>query len=363
MRRKENMNIFYDYQSIFRQRLGGVSRYHSELYRRINQFPGTTAFCKVFGSPNIYFEDILGYKSYDKYGYDWWFLDKANKISNMFEIRHKKYDIIHPTWYSPKAYDKSSKAKYVITIHDMIHEIYKGNLTGDIEGKRFWIHQADNIIAVSENTKKDILFYYPEINPEKITVIPLGTDKNIIPKQPIYQLPHRYILYVGGRDYEYKNFKRFLRVSTKILREYEDVDLLIVGGGDLNQFESQYLTDNKVNLRVHNVSADDQELAYIYRYAECFIYPSIYEGFGIPILEAFTNECPVVCSKASSFPEVAGEATLYFEPESDEDMYEKISQILTKPNMRKGLITKGLEQLELFSWDTMAEKTMNVYNK
>ena len=234
---------------------------------------------------------------------------------------------------------------------------------GDIEGKRFWIYKADDIIAVSHNTKKDILKFYPDINPEKITVIPVSTNKDILQKQPMFELPKKYFLYVGGRSYDYKNFGRFFNVAMKILKNNEEIHLLIVGGEKLEGKEKEILERTGVEKRVHVVSASDNELAYIYERAECFIHPSLYEGFGVTILEAFTNRCPVVCSDASSFPEVAEDAAIYFDPMSEESMYEKIMQVLSSDTLKNKLRENGIEQLKKFSWDTMVQETMEVYKK
>lgn len=355
------MNIFYDYQSIFRQHFGGVTRYHYELYKELSEMQGIQVRCQCYGSPNYYFKDILGYRPIRNYYGMLGFFYHLNRITNSRQIASKKYDVIHPTWYDPYCFYKKKKGQYVITIHDMIHEKFPGFPAWEVEGKKFWIYHADKIIAVSENTKKDILDIYPDIDEDKITVVYHG--RNVLPPpKPVYTISDTYLLYVGGRGYAYKNFFIVLKAMKIIIEKYKDLKLICVGGGAFSEREKELIQELNLDGYIHQMQATDEELAYLYSNALCLVYPSYYEGFGFPILEAFSCNCPIVLSNATSLPEIAGNAVLYFEPFDMEEMIEHIFSLLEHPSKREDLIEKGKARLELFSWNKTAMETLDVYN-
>lgn len=353
------MNIFYDYQSIYRQKFGGVSRYHYELYVELAKMQGINVKCQCYRSPNYYFKDILGYYSTKKhYGLPDIYCH-LNKITNWQQIMFGSYDIIHPTWYDPYCFVKKNKGKYVITIHDMIHEKFPGFPVYETENKRYWIHQADKIIAVSENTKKDILDIYPEIDKEKISVVYHGCNKLPLPKA-VNGLPKTYLLYVGQRGYSYKNFNVVLQAMKVILEKSPEQRLICAGGGDFTDEEKSLIRNLGLEDYVQQMRVTDEELAYLYSHAWCLVYPSLYEGFGFPILEAFMCQCPVILSHSSSLPEVAGDAALYFEPHDVNMMVDDILS-LSEQSLREELIQKEKERVKLFSWRKTAVETLKVY--
>ncbi len=136
---------------------------------------------------------------------------------------------------------------------------------------------------------------------------------------------------------------------------------MCTGGGKFSNYEIEQFKELGISKQVLQFNLDDDSLAYFYKNALAFIFPSLYEGFGIPVLESFACGCPVVCSNVSSLPEIAGEAACYFDPYSEESIKNSVVKILTDSNLREELINKGYEQLKKFSWQKTAEQTKKIY--
>ena len=254
---------------------------------------------------------------------------------------------------------KSDSVKNILTIHDFIYELY-----GKGYGK--WIHllqkekslkKADAIICVSKNTKKDLLKFHPWIDKNIVKVIYNGVDKNIF--FPINTTnSFLFLLFVGGRNV-HKNFQFTLNLMTN--DKMKSIKLIVVGGGEFNKDEMKFINDNDLKDRIiHKTGVDDRELNLLYNEALALIYPSFYEGFGIPPLEAMSAGCPVICSKTSSLPEVVGEAGLYIDVNNYESALPHI-KVLLNQNQRQAIIAKGTKQASKFSWKKTACQTINLY--
>lgn len=354
----DNIRIYYDYQSIFRQKFGGVTRYHYELYNELNKYENIDIGINVIGSPNYYFKDILGYSPVQNYHGLKGMCYRANKLVNNYNIYFGKYDIIHPTWYNKYCFFKKNKGKYVVTIHDMIHEKFPGFPQWEIEGKKFWLYNSDKIIAVSNNTKNDILELYPNIPEEKIAVVYHGRNK-LIKKNDRLDIKYDYVLYVGSRNAIYKNFESVLYALRKLISKGIGVKLFCAGGGFFTDKEKELIHKLGLEMWVEQKNVSDSQLAHLYANAKCFVYPSKYEGFGFPLLEAFQEHCPVIAYNATSLPEIAGDAALYFK--EDDELENKMEMILCDENLCKSLIEKESIRLEKFSWKKTAKKTLEVY--
>ena len=226
-----------------------------------------------------------------------------------------------------------------------------------IQNKRRLVSEADHIIAVSENTKRDIVEILGA-DPNKISVVYHGY-KPITEPSP--QLFDRYILYVGERK-GYKNFMPWL-TAIRPLFELDKSLKVVCTGGAFTQAEQFVFAEWGITDRILHIQANNAQMASLYRHALCFVYPSLYEGFGIPILEAFANGCPVCLSNASCFPEVAAEAALYFNPNDADSMYSTMKELLDSKALREELCTKGTERSNDFSIERMVEQTCNVYRK
>jgi glycosyltransferase involved in cell wall biosynthesis len=280
-----------------------------------------------------------------------------------FERFRKKtdYDIFHHTYFADCKKKKGTKD--IITVHDFTHEKYQKVFSGldkTVEAKKTAIKNADGIICISNSTKKDLLSLY-DIPEEKIRVIYHGNSLNYkVTEEPIFKKP--YLLYVGDRR-AYKNFNLVLsafKISDFIKNNFY---LYCFGGGGFKDKEKSLINEFGLNGRIFQMEGSDKELTNAYKYAEVFIYPSLYEGFGIPLLEAMHYGCPIVASDASCFPEIAGDAAIYFNPESVEDLILKIENVINDSESKNQLVKNGYEREKRFSWKKCADETYEFYKK
>ena len=288
---------------------------------------------------------------------------RLNKLKSIFDIR-KNYDIIHPTYYDPYVLGRY-KGKLILTVHDMIHERYADTYFKHdlytVQHKKKMIQAADRIIAISESTKRDLLEFFPELDPSKISIIYHGASMKAddIHAGEFSRMDGRnYILFVGAR-WIYKNFKRFVKAVIPVLETHKDLHVFCSGGGAFKADELDMF--GEYSSRFHQGGLNDDELAAAYKNALCFVFPSEYEGFGIPLLEAFACNCPVVCSGTTSLPEVAGDAAEYFDPLNVDDISAKISKVIDDETLRTNMKSRGRERLKLFDWDKTARETLECY--
>jgi glycosyltransferase involved in cell wall biosynthesis len=257
------------------------------------------------------------------------------------------------------------KTPLIVTVYDMVHEIFSDEYVNldkrIIRNKRALLKRANHIIAISENTKKDIINIYG-IDSQKISVIYLGNSLICWNNQKRLNLPDKYILYVGHR-WIYKNFDMFIKAVSKLLIE-KDLKIVCAGGSDFYHKEIELMNKLKIrNKIVFQPIKNDENLSECYARAEAFIYPSKYEGFGIPILEAFANGCPVIASNTSSLPEIAKDGAIYFNPDSEKSIEFSVNKVLSNGKLRRQLISAGKKRLNNFSWDKTAEETADVYKR
>jgi len=277
------------------------------------------------------------------------------------KIMHSNdYDILHPTFFNPYSI-RYTKKPYVITVHDLIVFKYpelckdnriKYNMTECIKN-------AGRIISISENTKKDLVEIL-NIPSDKIDVIYHGFSK---PAPAIVDdNPHgRYILYVGTRT-GHKNFMLLANAFKHLLTSDRELQLVCIGLPFTEQ-EMSELTKMGVINNTKVLSVDEKTLNQLYTHTLAFVYPTKYEGFGMPVLEAFANNCPVCLSYAGSLPEVAGKAGIYFNPDDQDSLLEAIKKTIYDPAFSRSMICAGIEQLKSFSWNTCAKQTIQCYQK
>jgi len=353
------MKVFYDYQA-FLQRYGGVSRYFVSLINEFEKNKTIETLLPYYYSNNVYYPKKKDLFNIDFKGKTKIFKHLNKKISINY-LKNKQFDLFHPTYFDPY-FLKFYEDNFVITIHDMIHERFPNFLSDKKtkEYKKLLALKSKKIIAVSENTKKDILSFYKEIPEKKIEVVYHATDLTYQESPPIIREP--YILYVGER-HTYKNFLFFLSSIKDILIQ-ENISLVCAGGPPFTKSEIKYSTDQNIDERIKHVTiSSDTGLANLYHYALAFCYPSLYEGFGIPILEAFNCGCPVLLSNTSCFPEIAHDAALYFDPQNSESIKETLTFVLKNKSYRDVLIQKGYQRISFFSWEKSSYLTANIYNK
>jgi glycosyltransferase involved in cell wall biosynthesis len=275
-----------------------------------------------------------------------------------------KPDIVHETYYSPRpAY--GTWVPRVLTVYDMIHERFRENFSSSdpvAANKRAAILRADHIFCISENTRRDLLDAYP-IPGQRITVTYLAADD--LPAAEIAAPGHGsdapFLLYVGSRR-GYKNFAGLLRAYASSSWLKNNFRMVCFGGGDFSFEERSVFGSLGLNHdHVLHLSGGDDRLSRVYRDAAIFIYPSLYEGFGIPLLEAMSLGCPIACSRTSSIPEVAGAAGEYFDPVDVESIQQAIEHVLQSSGRRNELIAIGHRQRQQFSWGRCAEGTLQGY--
>ncbi|MEC9209121.1 MAG: glycosyltransferase family 1 protein [Bacteroidota bacterium] len=303
-------------------------------------------------------------------------LDRALKVywrskSIVKDLCTNKIDIYHGLSNElPLGIEKTS-IKTIVTIHDLIFIRYP-HLFKDIDSKIYYkkfksaCKRADKIIAVSEQTKKDIIdfFFIPE---EKITVVYQGCNtifQSKVPKhkkQPTitkYNLPKDYLLYVSTIE-ERKNLLTLLQM----LKELPEQKLVVIGNGRSYKIKClKFIAENKLADRVMFFSELSlEEMAVIYQSAGIMIYPSIFEGFGIPILEALFSKIPVITSKEGCFCEAGGPHSKYIDPLSVVDMKEAIIEIQNSAELQNNMIKKGFEYAQNFTDNKIAANLMQVY--
>ncbi|XME01254.1 glycosyltransferase family 4 protein [Lachnospiraceae bacterium C1.1] len=359
------MRILYDYQALFMQKYGGVSRYFYEIINGMRKdYPQDKININAAISINYYFKDEIRMRERRlKHANDMVNNSKVYASLLSAAIINKPYDIIHPTFcyddYLYKYPGLLKKSKIIVTIHDMIHERFGIDET-TIAAKKRSLERADGIIAVSEYTKKDMLEIYPNLANKAIKVIYHGSSMKASKGMLNIKLPERYLLFVGQRA-DYKNFKLLIEAMNELKDEFKDLKVLVSGGGDFSSDEIAMIRKYGMTDLFIKKNLDDNELAHAYRNAAAFVYPSKYEGFGIPILEAYSENCPVLLSNSSCFPEIAGDAGIYFDPDDHNSLADAIRQILGDEEKKNNLIEKGKLRLERYSWEKASKETRDFY--
>lgn len=363
------MKVLYDYQA-FLQRYGGVPKYFVEI---LKYFPKEVYDISVLLSDNQQLLEASELKDvWSLFGGKQFFGKTrlyiyVNRLYTYYKMNQGKFDIFHPTLYNPYANKILGKSKkMVVTIHDLnyfvIPELYSDLNVNKLpyNYQKEIIDRADHIVSISENTRKDIINIFGVDN-SKITTVYHGicSPIDLSNKDRIYS--RKYILYVGTRAL-YKNFNGCIKAFSYLVKKYDDIDLVCTGL-PFSRKEMQMLDDYGVLNKVSLIGATEEQMALLYRDAEFFIYPSFYEGFGMPILEAMLYKCPVVLSNTSCFPEIAGNAGCYFDPYSVESILFAMEKILTDTDYRCDIIKKGCNRVKSFSWKKSAEEHMKIYNK
>jgi glycosyltransferase involved in cell wall biosynthesis len=226
---------------------------------------------------------------------------------------------------------------------------------------------AKKVFTISQSSKNDIINEY-KLNPEDVIVTYPGIkplkNQNLVSMdilQKKFGIPKKFILFVGTIQPR-KNIGALIEAFSKIAQKNKETDLVIVGKkGWL--FEPIFKLPQKIQIenRVHFLDfVNDEDLASLYKNAICFVLPSLYEGFGLPVLEAMQRGCPVITSNVSSLPEAGGNAALYVDPKDTDDIAKKIAQLINDDKLRKDLIKKGYEHLKMFSWEKSAKETLSI---
>jgi len=362
------MKIFFDHQAFSNQEFGGISRYYTELINGINNTTDNNAYLSLLFSNNIHLKEASiktkNFFSNINLHKKTLLMYRINNVYTKLNLRKTEYDIFHATYYDSYFLPYLKQKPFVITFLDMIHEKLSMQFEELAQNKTI-IHQkkliaerADKIIAISESTKQDIIDLL-NIDPNKIDVVYLANSLKNKETNNYTLNTSPYLLFVGSRRH-YKNFQGMLRSLCRLLNKYK-LKIICAGGGDFSKEEKQLIHSFGINRWVEYIPVNDQILPKLYEQAQAFIFPSLYEGFGIPVLEAFACNCPCILSNVSSLPEIAGDAALYFDPVQPDSIAFSVERILLDTSLRNDLIQKGKKQLSKFSWRATVENTIKLY--
>lgn len=356
----------------------GVGRYLRNLIKNL----------QVLDSTNQYFILLLK-KDYNEFketknfkkvlaDFRWYGFAEQFKLPKL--LKQLKLDLVHfPHFNVPIFYT----GNFVVTIHDLIHQHRNMGRATTLDPFRSKLKQIgyrkvfkvatrkSQKILVPSTSVKQLLINEWNVAKEKIVITPEGVDDDILEavekigredsKKVLnkFKIKKPFIFYVGNA-HPHKNIEGLIKVFRQLKDKYRHLSLVLSG---YDHFFWQRLKEqNRHEGIIYTGFITDEELVALYKVAEAFVLPSFEEGFGIPVLEAMACSCPTVSSNAGSLPEVGGEAALYFNPASPDDMAEKISQVLDNGKLRKQMIKKGLKRYKNFSWKDLAEKTLEVYS-
>jgi glycosyltransferase involved in cell wall biosynthesis len=367
------MRILYDGEIYRMQPAGGINRYFASI---IGGLPADFTPSLLVGERRavnypahprlkVYFR---GRRRLDSISYRLsLLLSRAEDRAVSTLSRGWGFDLAHPTYYTLLTGRdvREYRCPVVLTVWDMIHELFAGTMDPsgrNAEEKRRAMFAADALICISENTKNDLLNRYPALE-GKVRVTHLATSLNADMSHGPELIPARpYFLYVGSRS-SYKNFGLLIETLSRLATVRPDVGLCVVGE-PFSEEERARMTELDVADRIELVKhPSDGHLAKLYRCSVALVYPSLYEGFGIPPLEAMACGTPAIVSGCSSLPEVVGDAGLLFDPRSVEELFGAMLTVFDAPAERERLIAAGLRRARAFSWGQTVAHTRDIYRE
>jgi len=365
------MRVVYDYQIFSVLPFGGISRYFIELAQRLSELDECDA--KIL-APLYINKFVHQLEKGIVTGYYMPAISRIHRVRAAFNrglsnlwLARNSVDILHETFFLDKPIQDTNKGtKRVITVYDMIDEKFPECFSGvnyeqHIQKKKDGINRADHVICISEKTKEDMIEIV-KVDPVKVSVVHLGftlTNGDASSGIPLISKP--YLLYVGMR-YQYKNFRRLLKAYASSRTLNQNWKLVCFGGGALTREEYAFarqlgISDDQLLW----MDGKDSTLSNLYQYAAALVYPSLYEGFGLPPLEAMSHDCPVICSNGGSLPEVVSDAGTFFDPYSVEAIADAIESVVANTERSKQLQLLGEERITHFSWEDCASQTLEIY--
>ncbi|HET7735948.1 MAG TPA: glycosyltransferase family 1 protein [Nocardioidaceae bacterium] len=359
------LQVTYDDRLFTFQRRGGPARYFAEL---VSAFRADPALGIEPLTPFTYVETEYLVRADPRYRQlalpEGRARMQAARLLNRVRQgpRRTRAAILHHTQYSSAGLKMPADVR-VCTVYDMIPEVFPEIFEGrgpiPHRQKAAYVEACDAVACISESTKADVLAHYGHLG-KPVVVTPLGVEPRFFDAVPDSRHARDYVLFVGTRDF-YKNFDVVLRALARVAETGAAPDLLCVGGGPLTEAERGRISELGLDGQVQQRSVGDDELPGLYASAVCLVFPSRYEGFGLPTVEAFAAGCPVVLARMACSLEVGGEAAQYFDPDDDETLAELVARFARDPASRQPWIDAGRARAREFTWHRTAETTAALY--
>jgi glycosyltransferase involved in cell wall biosynthesis len=347
------------------QEFGGIGRYFSELAREFLEHP-ELGIQPVFESKTVvnrHLADSLGHAGISS---------GVSKLKGLFRLcldlvinrrPNIKADLVHCTFYLPGFLGRHKKLPKAVTLYDMIPENTpsNGRFWNPHFSKKRYLSSADAVVSISSSSTKDMKREYGLTR--EITTTYLGVGSGFYPNQPaLPSLPKMYFLFVGARS-GYKDFNAAAQAFSAFSPSQKAVHLVLVGGGQVSKGEASVISSLGISHRVLQQSVPDADLPRVYANALALIYPSQYEGFGLPLVEAMASGSQILASDTPINQEICGEAAKYFPVSHSLELTRLMGDVVHNPKSYQDKIADGLSRSREFSWYECAKKTAEVYRE
>ncbi len=380
------MKVLLDHQAFAFQRWGGVSRYFLELLRgmrgaidvelslarsRSEYVPELNRLLGLHVTDRGHFETFLGgarvplrrqMYSVTKRLFPTMNAARVNREGSVARIRSSAHELFHPTYFDPYFLEPLGGAPFVLTVFDLAHDVFPRLFSSKDETaarRGLLVSKATRILAISSHTKRDLVERL-HVDPDRVDVVLLGFSWASAATPPP-RLPERYLLYTGTR-FAYKNWAFFIEAIAPLLLDTRDLRLVCTGH-PFSADERAHLERLRVMDQVVHVATNEGGLRALYAGAAAFVFPSLYEGFGFPVLEAFSEGCPTALARTSSLPEVGGDAALYFDPKDATSIRDAVARLLSDRALRARLSERGRARVREFSWEATCANTIATYRR
>lgn len=361
------MRVGFDDQALLAQRRGGVSRYVLSLVEAFRQAPElgvepVPAWRYTTNEHALATGAARGIGLFDRHGssFDPVGAGACYLLNTRARRSAARADLVHYTFYHPRFLPRVKQRPMVVTVYDMIPELFPELFQRNPHlAKAEYVRRCDLVLCISESARDDLLKVYGPLE-APIAVTPLGVDPRFRPgAAPLAGLPRRYLLYVGRRD----GYKDFAVVTAALAQMSGRIPLVTVGGGSLTDLEREALAGQGLDGWVIQRNLPESALPSVYANALAFIFPSRYEGFGLPTLEAMACGTPTVLAAASSLPEVGGDAAWYFPPGDAAALAARLEHLIGDSVVSADLGERGLVRAQAFNWRRTAELTAQAYGQ
>ena len=356
--------MLFDGEAFFRHRRSGITRYLSELIHEFRTDPamGIDPVTPYRWVTNRHLtEGWAGYSAVP--------LPRAlrPRVLPWLNARHSRelepVDLVHHSLYEERALRAWRTRRRICNVYDFTFERFPelaGDASAHLAAKAQFLERCDAVICISQTTRDDLSRFHPGLD-KSISVIPLGVGERFFESRPtrIPRLPERYLLYVGNR-HRHKNVDLLLQAFAEVSEQDADLHLVLAGAHLADENARRRARDRGRTLRL---KVSDRALPWLYRRAEAFVFPSLYEGFGLPVLEAMAAGCPVAVSDADALLEVASDAALVFRPDDPGMLAGQIERLLADRALADQLREAGRRRASEFTWRRTAALTAAAYDR